>query len=598
VGTSNGPWEQGGTPPGGYPGQQQQGWYPGGGRQQGQPGGQPGYPPQPGYGQQPAVGQQPGYGPQPGYPPQPGYGQQPTFGQQPGSPQQPGFGQQPVFGQQPGVGHYPGQSVPPGPPKKRGPWPWLIPVLVVVVAAAIVVPVLLTKGGGSSNNAQGSGDAHGSASAPAKPLASWQVNTTQMPPYDQGLGVRLDGDDLISVTDTSVTALARDTGKLQWTVTPPGSGNEFCALSRNVLHDQMAVGFGQVTSTGTVCTATGVLNLKKHGFVWQQQVPAFTSPDGTFDDPSGESLMFVGDYLYAGAKSAIVRMSVSDGTVQSLGPGFQASQDDPCIVNDITADATTVYVVGNCISEPESLALVELDAKTGSPGKSMLLRASDLKYPSGAEVIRAEFVSADPLILYTEGLNSTEDGPVDSFVRLDSSLKVAWTANQPAGDPKAVDTTQDSNADSDGAHQLNRVIVTNGLLIGVTTLVNSNRILMANSVVALNIDTGKQAWSTQVPGYTTMDPIGMVDGTLMAAAEQLGDDNTPYTALVKLDVKTGKLLSKKTQRNYIANIANRITMPVEEPLEDVAWALADGRAYGLEQEKLPTPQGVLVISLG
>ena len=103
MGTPNQPWQpgqRGGTPPGGQPGWHQQ------------PAAQPGYP------------GRPGYGAPPGYPPQQAFGQQP-----------PGYG--------PGF--------PPPAPKKRGPWLWLVPVLVVVVAAAVVVPILLTRDGGTAN---------------------------------------------------------------------------------------------------------------------------------------------------------------------------------------------------------------------------------------------------------------------------------------------------------------------------------------------------------------------------------------------------------------------------------------------------------------
>lgn len=46
--------------------------------------------------------------------------------------------------QSPGAWPAPGYSAPP--PKRRGPWLWLVPMLAVVVAAAVVVPLVLTGG--------------------------------------------------------------------------------------------------------------------------------------------------------------------------------------------------------------------------------------------------------------------------------------------------------------------------------------------------------------------------------------------------------------------------------------------------------------------
>ena len=529
-----------------------------------QPGQQPGYSAQPGY------QQQPGYGPQPGYQQQTGYGPQPGYG--------PGFPSSPA-------------------PKKRGPWLWLVPVLVVVVAAAVVVPILLTKGGGSSN-AQGAG-----GGAPASSLQSWQVTAQQMTAYQQGLGARVDGNDFIVFADSGITAFDRNTGKKQWSMTPPGGGNAFCAVSRNVVHDQVAVAFGANAETGVDCTTTALLDLKKHSFVWQKQVSQFASSLGASGDPSGQGLVLAGNYLYAGAKTVIVRMSLSDGSVQSLGPGFSSGQD-PCYVDDIDADSSSVYVLGGCIGDSTYEALLELDVNSGSLRTSGAMQAGDVKLPAegagGDGILGAQFVSTAPLVLLMYGSASDSNTSLGNFVALDASLKPSWVSTQQNDTATAIDTEQDSPGINDAAHQYNRAFVAKDLLFSVTIFQDSSGVPAANKVVALDVKTGQQKWATQLPGSSACDPVGVDGNALLVAADQLwtGDMNNPNTVFAKLDVQTGKVLSTKSQRNPVVGARSGVTLSAFQDMADIAWAVADGRLYGFEQGKSLNAGAPVAFSLG
>jgi hypothetical protein len=592
--------------PAGYPtsGQSPHGAPPG----QPGPAGQPAYPAQPGLAGQPAHPAQPGPADQPAYPGQPGSVAQPGPAGQPGYPAQPGLPGYPGVGPQPGYGT-PGYGTPPGQPgfggpyppprpsgRKRGPWLWLAPVLVLIVAAAITVP-LLSTGGGGGGAAAGPGPNGGSA--PAHPMRSWQAVAHTMASYTQGLGERVYGDDLVLVTDTRLTAFARDTGAQAWTLTPPGANTGICALSRNLGHGQLAIGYGPVGSTGISCTSTALVDLATHSFVWSKPVPQF-SVDG--DAPSGQGLVFAGNNLYAGAKTALVRMSLSDGTAQALGPGFQSGAD-PCYADDLSADAGTVYVLGNCIGDNTYTALLELDAASGAMRANTTIRTGDAKLPTdgtgGTGINGAQFVSTSPLVLmlYSDVNASSFYG---AFVRLDNSLKVSWSSVQQQGATGALDTTEDSVSIADAAHQFDRAFVADGSLFAVTTFQNSNGVPDANKVVALDVDTGRQRWATGVPGDSMCDPVGVDGDTLLVAGDQLwtGDINNPATVLAKLDVRSGKVLSTKSQSNPIEGARSGVTLPADEAMDDIAWAVADGRVYGDDQNKVLDPGYPVAFSLG
>ena len=527
-------------PPGGYPAQQQGGY----------PGGQPGYgaPAQPGYGASAQDGYGPGY--QGGFPPQP-----------------------------------------PPAPKKRGPWLWLVPVLVVVVAAAVVVPILLTRGGSS--------DAQGSGGTNAK---SWQVTAQQMTAYTQGLGSRVDGNSFIVFADTAITAFARDTGKQQWSITPPGSGAAFCAMSRNVVHDQVAVAFGADNATGVHCMSTGLLDLNKHEFVWQKQVSQFVSTDVGSTDPSGQALVLAGDYLYVGEKTVLVRLSLADGTVQSLGPGF-ASGQDPCFVDDMAADSSTVYVAGRCLGSSTYESMLALDANSGSLRSSDAVGTGDVKLPAESAgspgLFGAEFVSTSPLVMIVYG-SASDNSTFGNFVGLDASLKPTWVSVQHDNTATAIDTEDDVPGTSIGGHQYNRAFVANGLLFAVTIFHDHDGKPTANKVVALDVETGQQKWATQVPGTSACDPVAVDGNTLLVAADQVwvGNMINPNTVFAQLDVRSGKVISTKPQHNPVVGAPNGVTLSGFDDMSSFAWSMADGRIYGFEQLKPAEPGLPVALSLG
>ncbi|TVT56616.1 PQQ-binding-like beta-propeller repeat protein [Amycolatopsis rhizosphaerae] len=476
--------------------------------------------------------------------------------------------------------------MPPQPPKKRRPWLWLIPLVVVVVAAAITVPILLSGGSPSAQSGQ-----NGPSPSPAKPLQSWQVSAQKLGAYTEGLGVRVYGGDLLMVTDSAVTAFDRATGRQDWVLTPP-QGNNFCALSRNIANDRLALGFGASDDrTGVHCLSIGLVDLKAHSFAWSVPVPQFKTDWG---DPSGQGLVLAGGYLYAGGLEVFVRLSLSDGTIEPLAPtaAFQAGHDDDCSVMDVGADATTVYTVSRCLGTGASYSLVlGLDPGTGNVRVSNRIQAADVKMPMDASsrtgLSDAQFVSLSPTVLALYGKGQ------QALARLDDSLKVSWASVVQQG---AIDFGGDTGALPNGNHQFNRAFVSDGLLFGVSASEKTKE----NQVVALDVNSGRQRWAATVPGDSMCDPVGVDGNALLVAGSQLqtGGINNPATVLAKIDVGSGKVLSAKPQSNPVEGAASGVTLPANEVMAYLAWVVADGRVYGGFQHKVLLPGDPVVFSLG
>ena len=166
--------------------------------------------------------------------------------------------------------------------------------------------------------------------------------------------------------------------------------------------------------------------------------------------------------------------------------------------------------------------------------------------------------------------------------------------------PTAIDIQQDTSSINDAAHEYNRAFVADGLLFAVTVLQNSGGVPTANKVVALDAKTGQQKWATQLPGSSACDPVGLDGDALLVAADQLwtGDINNPDTVFAKLDARTGKVLSIKSQRNPVVGARSGVTMPAFQDMADIAWAVGDGRLYGFEQGKALNAGAPVAFSLG
>ncbi|HEV3361153.1 MAG TPA: PQQ-binding-like beta-propeller repeat protein [Pseudonocardiaceae bacterium] len=545
-----GGWQQ---QPGPYGGQQP---YPGTGpTQQPYPGTSPTQQPYPGTGQTPQPYPQGPY-PQPGYP-QPGYPQGPY-------PQQPG---------------YPPQFGAPG-PKRRKPWPWLIPLVVVVIAAAIVVPILLTRGGGSSGTSSANGP-----SAPA--LKQWIVTAGQTGQFINGFGAWANGDDLITVTGPAVTAYNRADGSKRWSLTPPTPDALYCGVSRNISGDRLAVAYGvtdQSNPSNQQCVGLGLVNLKTGKFVWSEQL---LQPNA--NPPAGAAMVIAGNSVFAGfnLSNFVVQVDLATGKATSNHDMSDGKGSD-CSINDATATASTVYFLADCqpglptdpnvMNSAQFDAILAEDVNTGQQTGFGEITAQAAKLPQDADVPLGvdpgEFVSASPMVVVLSASGTTIKD-TGSFVGVDSSLNVSWASAGPVGDPNSLDILAAGDA-SAGWTGFGRAFVANGALFAETTFENSSG-TQSNKIVAVDATTGRQKWATGLPGVALACPVGVQGSSVVAVGQTQGTQGDADVVLANFDVNSGKLTSSR--KLSIPVQGTNTTLPNEVDMRGTWYVAADNRVY-------------------
>jgi outer membrane protein assembly factor BamB len=360
------------------------------------------------------------------------------------------------------------------------------------------------------------------------------------------------------------------------------------------VNDEMAVAFGATAEDGTKCLTVGLLNLKTHSLAWTKQLPA-----GNGSEPTGQALVMVGDYVYVGTKSQIVRFTDADGTTKSISEELTLG-DAPCYVEDMAAAADTVYVLASCLGMgDERTVVLTVDAGVGSLGAHSIIGPSDVRLPAGVGFIGgATFVSISPLVLLLNG-DKDSSTAYSAFVRLDNSLKVSWSDVQQRLLPDSIDASSDTVTIDDAHHSYNRAFVANDTLFAVTTFAGQQGSL-SNKVVAIDVDSGKQKWATTVPGASMVDPIDVQDSTLLAAGQEIpkSGSNKPATVLAELDVASGKVRSVRKEALPIAGAASGLTLADEGAMGGVAWVADDNRVYGASTAKAVDDGQPVVFSVG
>jgi outer membrane protein assembly factor BamB len=551
--------------------------------------------------QQPYPPQPPGH-PQGGYPPQPsGYPQQP-YPQGGYPPQSPGYPQQPYppqgYPQQPG---YPPQFGGAPAPKRRKPWPWLIPLVVVVVAAAIVVPILLTRGGGSSGTS--------SASGPSAPtLKQWIVTTSQTGQFIDGFGAWANGDDLITVTGPAVTAYNRADGAKRWSLTPPMSGALYCGASRNVSGDRLAVAYGvtnQSDPSDQQCVGLGLVNLKTGRFVWSEQLLQSSS-----NPPAGAAMVIAGNSVFAGFNLSdfVAQVDLATGKAKDHIDMSDGKGSD-CSINDATATASTVYFLADCqpglptdpnvMNSAQFDAILAEDVNTGQQTGFGEITAQAAKLPQDADVPLGvdpgEFVSASPMVVVLSASGTTVKD-TGSFVGVDSSLNVSWATPGPVGDPSSLDILAAGDA-SAGWTGFGRAFVANGVLFAETTFENPNG-TQSNKIVAIDARTGQQKWATGLPGFALACPVGVQGSSVVAVGQSQGTQGDPDVVLAKFDINSGSVTSSR--KLNIPVQGTNTTLPNQVDMRGTWFVAADNRVYGanLQNGKNPPASEPQVYALG
>ncbi|MET9545633.1 PQQ-binding-like beta-propeller repeat protein [Streptomyces sp. NPDC006627] len=483
-----------------------------------QPGPYAGQPQQPGPYGQPA---QPG--PYAGQPQQPGpYGQP----QQPGPygrPTQPGpYASQPQYGyppqQPPTQPQFPaGPGAPGGGNGKRN--------KLLVIAAAAVAALLVAGGvtwavvggdddGGKKPEAKKK-DPKPSATAPANPGTGdgdgnegkedlnegrrtgeakvlWYKEAPKVPGSGgDAPGMWVEGDTVVKAAYKELFAYNVRTGKTAWD--PIKFPQKICAATQTATDDgKIVVAFKDGTKSNAKCNQLQVIDLKTGGKGWGKPV----KEEGMFDFSMQSHLVLVGDTLMVGRDQSGTALRMSDGKKLFVA---DKKEEGTCFPRGFAGGEKLLMALSCGAAGPkEHDELQQLDPKTG---RALWTK----KFPKGWTI--GNVYSVSPTVVY-----------------LKNADKEQWNITVLKEDSDATRSEVDSDesfAPDCGSSILDREL---GGCLGATaddkylylpTLEKGG----ANSIVAISLATGKEAWRTKSPLDETMLPMRAESGSLIAYVE-------------------------------------------------------------------------------
>ncbi|QEV18533.1 PQQ-binding-like beta-propeller repeat protein [Streptomyces alboniger] len=499
-----------------------------------QPPGQP--QPQPGYGYPqtpPAAGNpyaqpaQPGpYASQPqqpgpyGQPQQPGpYAQPGPYGSQP---QQPGpYASQPQYGypqQPPTQPQFPaGPGAPGGGNGKRK-------KLLVIGAAAVAA--LLVAGGvtwavvggddeGKKKSEAKNKDPKPSATAPSSPgpdeddategeedlnegrqageaKVLWYKEAPKVPGSGgDAPGMWIDGDTVVKAAYKELYAYNAETGKTAWPAIK--FPQKICAATKTATDDgKIVVAFKDGTKSTAKCNQIQVVDLKTGDRGWGKPV----KEEGAFDFSMQSQLVLIGDVLMVGRDQSGTALRMSDGKKLYVA---DKKEEGTCFPSGFAGGDGKLLMSLSCgaAGPKEHDELQQLDPKTG---KALWTK----KFPKGWQVRKVYGTS--PTIVYLRN----ED-------------KKQWNISVLKGNSD--ETRSEVSSKDNFAPQCGTSII-NDQLDGCLGVASDDKYLYlptddtgANSIVAISLATGKEAWRTKSPLEETMLPLKVENGELVAYVE-------------------------------------------------------------------------------
>ncbi|MFE5207563.1 PQQ-binding-like beta-propeller repeat protein [Streptomyces sp. NPDC056600] len=534
-----------------------------------------------------------GYGapqPQPGQPAQPGQPQPGPYGQpgpyaagpygQPGAPQAGPYAPQPGYGYPQGApqGAQQGGAWPPaGPPQppSGGGNPFKNrPAL--VVAAAVVVAALI--GGGAwalvGNNAdeparkkaaptptqeapeptatvdQGDGNGGGGEEldinkdrAPGEARLAWYKGAPDAPGDGaKAPGMWVVGDVAVKAAYKQVFGWKAADGGEAWK--PVDFPQEICAVTRRVSADgRIAVAYKSGSSDRAKCNQVQELDLRTGEKGWEAEI----DEGGLFDGTSDISLSLAGDTLVVGRGQSAVALAMKTGKKRYDIKKYGAS----CFPGGFAGDERKLIVAASCGAGGDNQhdELRELDPATG---KVRWTRALG----KGWEVEKAYSVS--PLVVYSANRDKktgnisvfTSDGRIGPHVQLDGKTELDVRCSGFSIFNKALESC-DFVADDTNMYLATKSIG------------------KANEILAIGLDTGKVKWRVKSPAESSMLPVTLENGRLVAYVEPTYDKGGQVVAVPT----AGSHTPQKLLQNPAAGAQ------LESSFLNPAIAWADGRLF-------------------
>ncbi|MEU3554625.1 outer membrane protein assembly factor BamB family protein [Streptomyces fragilis] len=546
---------------------------------------QPGQP-QPG---QPQLGQ-----PQPGPYGQPGpyaagpYGQ--PGGAQAGPYGQPGGPQGPYAPQQ-GWGHprpEAGGGYPQGAPQGGGAWPPAGPQQppsggpgpfrkrpALVVAAAVVAAALVAGGvwavtGNSDEPArkkaaptatqeapeptatvdQGDGDGGGGEEldingdrAPGEDRLAWYKGAPDAPGDGaKAPGMWVVGDVAVKAAYKQVFGWKAADGSEAWK--PVDFPQEICAVTRRVSADgRIAVAYKSGSSDRAKCNQVQELDLRTGEKGWETEI----GEGGLFDGTSDISLSLAGDTLVVGRGQSAVALAMKTGKKRYDIKKYGAS----CFPGGFAGDERKLIVAASCAAGGDNQhdELRELDPATG---KVRWTRALG----KGWEVEKAYSVS--PLVVYSANRDK-KTGNISVF-----------EGNGRIGPHVQLDGKTELDIRCSGFSIFNKALESCDFVADDTNMYLPTRSIgKANEILAVGLDTGKVKWRVESPAESSMIPVTLENGRLIAYVEPTYDKGGQVVAVPTAGSHTPQKLLQNPAAG--AQLENSFLNPA------VAWA--DGRLF-------------------
>jgi outer membrane protein assembly factor BamB len=458
----------------------------------------------------------------------------------------------------------PGGEPPGRTSRRRRPWLlWAVPGCAVVVAG-IIVAVLALGGGGGKGSGGGSG-------APPMKLNNWQ--TTQ-PQYD-AMGAVTYGTELVVTADTGVYAYNRGTGKLMWTVKPPGAGAQgdaaaFCGSGQSAVDGRLAVGFGpQKNPTNHLlnCISVGVIDLKSGRMLWTHQIPTAAQLKANVISTDGVDTEIVGNTVLATWNNLGAAYSASTGH-QLWSEGYSDQFRDLAVADGRFYGLFRAELPGHGIAP---MALDGINPANGDITSRLHMTGGMTHTGTPAE---GAIISTSPMTLLISDESSASEA---SYVVLDSTnqhiAQVIQAGPQfPGNFQHMLDAMQIGG--NSGSHPYIKAVTGGGSLITVSYPAAEQS---DDKLIAYSLSTGAVRWSLTEKGIKMIAPVAVDGSTVIAVGST--DSGLGNPTLVRVSLASGKVLSS-TPRKTGAD-------PLQGLLDSFHFTWADGRVYAVAWDQAP-----------
>jgi hypothetical protein len=421
---------------------------------------------------------------------------------------------------------------------------------VAALAATVAAGCGAASGGGGGVTLKGS-------PAAAK-SADWEVS---QPQYD-AVGTVADGNELVNVVDTGVSAYDRANGKLLWSESAP-KGTAFCGSGQHAVAGKLPVGYGTITDPAhhtVACTSIGVIDLRTGKALWSKTLfKNSVGNEGMTTEISGSTVVAVYSNLALG-------FSVASGH-ELWDNSLDGEAKDIAV-----ADGKVYALLSALIPGPQEAPLTLEGINPGNGHVTSRLHLTSQMTQVNNDFQVGAIVATSPMTLdvSAEDTNSTTNFVVLNQAKTEVARVIpagAQSQSAPASDHVLFAGLLAGTALS---HPVSNTIVTGNKLIAVTYPASGQSLY---GLAAYDLTTGARLWAASQPGVNMVAPVA-VDGSAIVTVGSVisgGSDTNP--ALVRVNLASGAVLSSTPRP---------MKDPVGSDIGGYRFVWADGRVYAAD----------------